>query len=78
MTGDHILEFWVLFLIAAAVAVFVILPVLTYSGVTDNKVVPETYEILTHYSYPMLSAIRTSLVDPDTPEDALTLESKKW
>lgn len=73
--------FGFLFLIAAAVAVFVILPVLTYSGVTDNKVVPETYEILTHYSYPMLSAIRTSLVDPDTPEDALTLESKsgdKW
>lgn len=73
--------FGFLFLIAAAVAVFVILPVLTYSGVTDHKVVPETYEILTHYSYPMLSAIRTTLIDPDTPGEALTLESKsgdKW
>ncbi|KAI5961140.1 KRE6 [Candida margitis] len=70
-----------LFLIAAAVAVFVILPVLTYSGVTDHRAAPETYEILTHYQYPMLSAVRTSLVDPDTPEDALSLESKsgdKW
>ncbi|KAI5949483.1 KRE6 [Candida theae] len=69
-----------LFLLAAAIAVFVILPALTYSGVTEHGP-PQTYEILTHYSYPMLSAIRTNLIDPDTPEDALTLDSKggdKW
>ncbi|KAI5952618.1 KRE6 [Candida jiufengensis] len=70
-----------LLLIIAAVAVFVILPALTFTGVTDHKYVPETYEILTHYSYPMLSAIRTTLIDPDTPEGALTIDSKngdKW
>ncbi|CAK7903969.1 beta-glucan synthesis-associated protein Kre6p [[Candida] anglica] len=59
----------VLFL--GAIAVFVVLPVLTYSNV-EHHAVPETYEILTQYSYPVLSAIRQSLVDPDTPSDAFT------
>ncbi|EGV62442.1 hypothetical protein CANTEDRAFT_109386 [Yamadazyma tenuis ATCC 10573] len=31
---------------------------------------PEVYEVLSPYIYPPLSAIRTSLVDPDTPKDA--------
>ena len=72
--------FGFLFLLAAAIAVFVIVPALTYSGVTEHGP-PQSYEILTHYSYPQLSAIRQSLIDPDTPQDALTLESKsgdKW
>ena len=63
-----------------ALVVFVLLPVLTYSGATQHYR-PESYEILTHYEYPMLSAIRQDLVDPDTPGEALTLESKsgdKW
>ncbi|KAK6462932.1 beta-glucan synthesis-associated [Scheffersomyces coipomensis] len=30
---------------------------------------PEVYEILSPYKYPTLSAIRTSLVDPDTPQE---------
>ncbi|RCK57299.1 Beta-glucan synthesis-associated protein KRE6 [Candida viswanathii] len=64
-----------LFLLAAGAAVFVVLPVLTYSGVTTHER-PEHHEILTHYSYPMLGAIRQTLVDPDTPEDALTMSAK--
>ncbi|KAL6452851.1 LOW QUALITY PROTEIN: KRE6 Beta-glucan synthesis-associated protein KRE6 [Candida maltosa Xu316] len=67
--------FGFIFLLAAAAAVFIVLPVLTYSGVT-TEAAPEHYEILTHYSYPMLSAIRTTLVDPDTPEEALTMKAK--
>lgn len=63
--------FGILFLVVAVVCVFILFPVLTYSGVADHYA-PESYEILTHYKYPILSAIRTSLVDPDTPEDKLT------
>ena len=61
----------VIFLVLAAIVVFILLPVLTYSGVTEPYT-PESYEILTSYHYPLLSAIRTDLVDPDTPETALT------
>ncbi|KRZ98304.1 uncharacterized protein AC631_05936, partial [Debaryomyces fabryi] len=48
----------VVFLIVAAVVVFILLPVLTYSGITDPYT-PESYEILTSYRYPLLSAIRS-------------------
>ncbi|KAI5961655.1 KRE6 [Candida pseudojiufengensis] len=65
----------IVFLGLAALVVFVVLPAVTYSGATQPYH-PQSYEILTHYSYPMLSAIRTNLIDPDTPEDALTLPSK--
>ncbi|CUM57774.1 unnamed protein product [Debaryomyces tyrocola] len=61
----------VVFMMLAAIVVFILLPVLTYSGVTEHYT-PENYEILTSYRYPLLSAIRTDLVDPDTPEAALT------
>ncbi|KAG5422218.1 KRE6 [Candida metapsilosis] len=70
----------VIFLAIVVIVVFILLPVLTYSGATQPYR-PQSYEVLTQYEYPMLSAIRQSLVDPDTPEDALTLESKsgdKW
>ncbi|KAK6458764.1 beta-glucan synthesis-associated [Scheffersomyces xylosifermentans] len=33
---------------------------------------PQVYEILSNYKYPTLSAIRTSLIDPDTPKEFLT------
>lgn len=68
-----LLAFIVLFL--GALAVFVVLPAVTFSGVTEHYK-PQTYEILTHYRYPILSAIRTTLIDPDTPEDALTHPNK--
>ncbi|CAK9439181.1 uncharacterized protein LODBEIA_P34050 [Lodderomyces beijingensis] len=58
-----------------ALCIFVLLPALTYSGATQHYK-PQSYEILTQYSYPMLSAIRTTLIDPDTPQDALQKKSK--
>ena len=61
----------IVFMLLAAIVVFILLPVLTYSGVTEPYT-PESYEILTSYHYPLLSAIRTDLVDPDTPATALT------
>ncbi|CCH46962.1 Beta-glucan synthesis-associated protein KRE6 [Wickerhamomyces ciferrii] len=72
--------FGLLFLLLGAIAIFIILPALTYSGVVDHGK-PTVIEILTFYSYPQLSAIRTSLVDPDTPQDAYEKESRngdKW
>lgn len=51
----------------AALLVFILYPALTFSGVTDHYS-PESYEILTKYKYPILGAIRTDLVDPDTPK----------
>lgn len=64
-----------IFLIIAAIGVFVLLPVFTYSGVAKH-VVPQEYTILTHYQYPLLLAIRTNLVDPDTPKEALTIPAR--
>ncbi|GMG54921.1 unnamed protein product [Ambrosiozyma monospora] len=63
-----------LFLGFGALALFVVLPALTYSGVTEHTSTPwhETYIQLTDYHYPRLSAIRTSLIDPDTPDDVKT------
>lgn len=58
-----------------AIVVFVVIPVLTYSGAT-NHYKPESYEILTNYRYPISSSIRTNLVDKDTPDDAHTFKSK--
>ncbi|KGQ98069.1 beta-glucan synthesis-associated protein KRE6 [Candida albicans P87] len=68
-----LIGFIILFI--AALAVFIILPALTYSGAT-NPYHPESYEVLTKYSYPMLSAIRMNLVDPDTPESAYKKKAK--
>ncbi|ODV91869.1 glycoside hydrolase family 16 protein [Tortispora caseinolytica NRRL Y-17796] len=54
------------FLVLGAVGIFIILPVFTFSGIAHRATTH--YEILSDYTYPMLSAIRTSLVDPDTPD----------
>lgn len=62
-------------LFLGAIALFVVLPALTYSGVVDHGE-GDVREILTFYSYPTLGAIRTSLVDPDTPKDAYEKTSK--
>lgn len=59
------------------IAVFIVLPVLTYSNVIDYTKSTDVIELLSPYRYPQLSAIRTSLVDPDTPSDALTTKSTK-
>lgn len=65
-----------LFLLAAAGAVFVVLPALTYTGVTSGGK-PQVYEVLTDYAYPIVSSVRSTLIDRDTPEDAYTKKSLK-
>ncbi|SSD59553.1 related to Beta-glucan synthesis-associated protein KRE6 [Saccharomycodes ludwigii] len=65
-----------LFLICGTVVVFIILPILTYSGIGTHGKYTEVINILTLYEYPQLSAIRTSLVDPDTPSDAMAHKAK--
>ncbi|QRG40952.1 hypothetical protein FDK38_005446 [Candidozyma auris] len=63
-------------LLVAALAVFIVLPVVSFSGVT-NPYRPEVYEVLTQYKYPLSSSIRTSLIDPDTPDDEYTRVNSK-
>lgn len=65
-----------IFLFIVGGVIFVLIPALTYSGVTYHAT-PESYEILTKYHYPLLSAIRTNLVDPDTPSEYYYKESRK-
>lgn len=59
-----------------AILLFIVLPVLTYSGLTERKATTEVVEHLSDYEYGILSAIRTDLVDPDTPRDAQHHKSK--
>lgn len=71
----------VMFLMIGGLALFIILPALTYSGAAykiqhPNAVSGTEYEVLTDYVYPKLSAIRTNLVDSDTPESAYNRTSK--
>lgn len=68
-------------LVAGAIMVFIILPVLTYSGVSVQRPATHLIEVLSPYSYSTLSAIRTNLVDDDTPDDAKTrtaLDGSSW
>ncbi|KAH3674867.1 hypothetical protein WICPIJ_009437 [Wickerhamomyces pijperi] len=59
------------FLFIGAAMVFIVLPVLTYSGIIERySKSTDVVEVLSLYQYPTLGAIRTSLVDPDTPESA--------
>ncbi|KAG7664099.1 KRE6 [[Candida] subhashii] len=63
-------------LFLAGLMVFILVPALTYSGVTNHYHGVQVYEVLTRYEYPMLSAIRQELVDPDTPQEAMTWKSQ--
>ncbi|CAR24695.1 beta-glucan synthesis-associated protein KRE6 [Lachancea thermotolerans CBS 6340] len=67
--------FGFLFLFLGALTLFVVLPVLTFTGAVDHGK-PQTITYLSLYEYPQLSAIRTSLVDPDTPTSAKTWKAK--
>lgn len=68
--------FGIVTIFLAGIVIFVVLPALTYTGVTDYGPKSEVISILSYYSYPQLSAIRTSLVDPDTPSSALSRVAK--
>lgn len=81
-------------LILGALALFVVLPALTFTGATNHhhhgilklfshgtKNGTTDNDYLTLYEYPILSAIRTQLVDPDTPKHALSrtsINGDKW
>lgn len=72
-------------LILGGIALFIIYPVLTYTGLTDadtnRNVTVQTIELLSPYEYNTLSAIRTSLIDSDTPSDVRSFsayDGSKW
>lgn len=71
-----------LFLVLGGLALFVVLPVLTYSGATEERrVITKEVELLTNYEYNILGAIRTSLIDPDTPSSAYNwtaMDGSSW
>jgi len=66
-------------LILGILSIFVILPVLTWTGKTYNppKVnpLPGWAIVETKQTYGVLKNVRTSLVDPDTPQSARTRQS---
>lgn len=64
----------ILVVLLGAMAVFIILPALTFTGATHHTK-PEVVEFLTEYEYPQLSAIRTNLVDPNTPSTAMSRQA---
>lgn len=73
----------ILTLFCGAMAIFIVLPALTFTGYVDHTREPivvvtnlTTIQYLTQYKYPQLSAIRTSLIDSDTPDTALKRKAK--
>ncbi|GCF01702.1 hypothetical protein ZYGM_000064, partial [Zygosaccharomyces mellis] len=58
-------------LVLGGAALFIVLPALTFTGATKGNY-HNVIEILTLYEYPQLSAIRTNLIDKDTPDDFKT------
>lgn len=65
----------ILGLFLGAMAVFIVVPALTFTGVTQHSK-PTVIHFLTEYEYPQLSAIRTDLIDPDTPSTAKSRQAK--
>lgn len=63
-----------IFLLCATVAIFIVLPVVSFANFAPYR--PEKYEVLSLYVYPLSSSIRTSLIDPDTPLDEYTRTSR--
>ena len=61
----------------AAIFIFIVLPAVTFTGVIDKaQSAVDNTDYLSLYTYPQLAAIRTSLVDPDTPSSAKTRTAK--
>ncbi|KAF3904738.1 hypothetical protein ABW20_dc0100930 [Dactylellina cionopaga] len=74
-------SFW--FFVAGLICLFIVLPILTFTGYVDppgnsGKPPPEEYKIQpweyvdTKYVFPILAGIRTDMVDVDTPDSAKT------
>ncbi|KAK4999679.1 beta-glucan synthesis-associated protein [Elasticomyces elasticus] len=76
-------------MIAGLLLVFIVLPVISFSGVSLIHYSYETpldqmggpwqpaapWAIVNHKKYPLMSNIRTGLIDPDTPKSAMTRKS---
>ena len=78
--------FGLLFLFAGLLSVFVLLPVLSYTGTpiysypygghsNDTNTVGEDWARVNNLKYPLLKNLRTGLIDPDTPRSAMTRQS---
>lgn len=75
-----------LFFLFGGAALFVVLPIVTFTNVSVHHNKPSTNSttsysstgavILSDYIYPKLSAIRTELIDPDTPDKYLSRKAK--
>lgn len=61
-------------LLSGVIAVFVVLPIIDFTGTKTQIAVQDTGMRLSPYVYGVLSALRTakSLIDPDTPKEAVT------
>ncbi|CCF56320.1 hypothetical protein KAFR_0B00200 [Kazachstania africana CBS 2517] len=66
----------ILFIFLLGIFIFIVLPAITYSGAIYHNSTPDVTTILSLYSYPTLQAVRTNLVDPDTPESAYSRQAK--
>ncbi|ONH67934.1 Beta-glucan synthesis-associated protein KRE6 [Cyberlindnera fabianii] len=77
----HKIRQWVIFVISVFITVClcVILPIGSKIGLFEKKSGPAltSYIKITDYVYPTLSAIRTNMVDPDTPKSAMKRKSMK-
>ncbi|KAL6719929.1 beta-glucan synthesis-associated protein [Lecanora helva] len=79
--------FGLLFMLVGLCCVFILLPVLSYSGTAiysypyhsdepdGNITRPEPDDKVNDVKYPLFQNIRTGLIDPDTPQSALTRKS---
>jgi beta-glucan synthesis-associated protein KRE6 len=69
------------FLVVGLILLFIILPALTFSSrvysptINDNATVTEPWSYVNNRTYPLLTNVRTGLIDPDTPESAKTRTS---
>ena len=76
-----------LIMIVGLCCIFILLPVLSYSGSTiysypyhnegpdGNKTKPDPSDRVNDLKYPLLRNIRSGLIDPDTPKSAMTRQS---
>lgn len=67
----------ILVIICGVFVLFIVWPVLQHTGYgrLDWGHSKDGYESLSNITYPILSAARTSLIDPDTPQYAMTRDS---
>ncbi|BFZ57323.1 beta-glucan synthesis-associated protein [Savitreella phatthalungensis] len=59
-------------LLVSSIVIFILIPALTYTG---HLTAPPIDQDLINSTAPMLSHIRTSMIDPDTPQSAYTKQS---